>query len=108
MITPPPPPPPASATQRAKPDRDCRQRRLRGNLTNWRAFGTGPADTYVYRHFNYDSKSDTLAVGLVRARRLGDVRRDQQLHSTASVLQFGLANNNSNPDASLLTGAPAR
>jgi autotransporter-associated beta strand protein len=74
-----------------------------GNLTNWRAFGTGLPNTYVSA-LNYDSKSDTLAVGLYG--RGGWVMYDVTSNfSTASVLQFGLANNNSNPDASLLTGS---
>ena len=74
-----------------------------GNLSGWRSFGTGLPNTIVDT-MNYDPKSDTLAVGLFG--RGGWVLYDVTSNfSSATVLQFGLANNNSAPDASLLTGS---
>ncbi|HEV2335952.1 MAG TPA: Hint domain-containing protein [Stellaceae bacterium] len=76
-----------------------------GNLSGWRQFGTGLPNTLVGR-MNYDEKSDTLAVGMFG--RGGWVLYDVTSNfSSATVLQFGLANNNSTPDASLLTGSRA-
>ncbi|WP_298352865.1 Hint domain-containing protein, partial [Rhodoblastus sp.] len=74
-----------------------------GTLSNWRLFGSGLPNTLVGQ-LSYDAKSDTLAVGMWG--RGGWVLYDVTSNfASASVLQFGLANNNSTPDASLLTGA---
>ncbi len=74
-----------------------------GTLSNWRLFGSGLPNTLVGQ-MSYDAKSDTLACGLWG--RGGWVLYDVTSNfSSATVLQFGLANNNSTPDASLLTGA---
>lgn len=74
-----------------------------GNLTGWRLFGTGLPNTIVST-LSYDPKSDTLAAGLWG--RGGWVMYDVTSNfSSATQLQFGLANNDSNPDASVLTGA---
>ena len=74
-----------------------------GNLSNWRPFGTGLPNTLVGT-MSYDAKSDTLAVGLYGRGgwALYDVTSN---FSSATVLQFGLANNNSTPSASVLTGS---
>ncbi len=76
-----------------------------GTLTNFRLFGTGLPNTYVTA-LSYDVKSDVLAVGLFG--RGGWVLTDVTSNfTTATVLRFGLANNDSAPDPSLLTGSRA-
>lgn len=73
-----------------------------GNLSGWRRFGVGlpNADVTV---LDYVSSLDELAIGTFGrgAFVMYDVTSN---FSSASVLQFGLANNDSNPDASLLVG----
>ena len=72
-----------------------------GILSNWRPFGTGLPNELV-SVLNYNPTDDVLAVGLVGG---GDwVLYDVTSYfPQATVLQFGLANNNSQPDASFLT-----
>lgn len=72
-----------------------------GNLSNWRAFGLGLPNALVSA-LSYNPSADVLSVGLVGrgAWLLYDVT---SYFPQATVLQFGLANNNSAPDASLLT-----
>lgn len=74
-----------------------------GVLSNWRRFGTGlpNADVTV---LDYVPSLDALAIGTFGrgAFILYDVTSN---FSTATVLQFGLANNDSNPAVSLLSGA---
>jgi len=73
-----------------------------GTLSGWRRFGSGLPNTTVYG-LQYNSKSDTLAVGTVGrgAYLLYDVTSN---FASASVLQFGLAGNDSTPDPSILFG----
>jgi autotransporter-associated beta strand protein len=72
-----------------------------GGLSNWRAFGHGLPNTIV-NVLNYDQTADTLAVSSAGrgAWLLYDVT---SYFPQATVLQYGLANNNSAPDASFLT-----
>jgi autotransporter-associated beta strand protein len=72
-----------------------------GSLSNWRPFGTGLPNVII-GVLNYNPTIDALAVGAVGA---GDwVLYDVTSYfPQATVLQFGLANNNSQPDASILT-----
>ena len=72
-----------------------------GNLSGWRAFGQGLPNALVYQ-LVYNATVDVLSVASIGrgAWVLYDVTSN---FSQASVLQFGLANNNSNPDPSLLT-----
>jgi autotransporter-associated beta strand protein len=73
-----------------------------GTLSGWRRFGSGLPNTTV-NDLRYNSKSDTLAVGTVGrgAYLLYDVTSN---FASASVLQFGLADNDSTPDPSILFG----
>ena len=76
-----------------------------GALTNFRGFGAGLANTYA-SSLAYDVKADTLAVGLYG--RGGWVMNDFTSNfATASSLQFGLADNDSTPDAAKLSGGRA-
>ncbi len=73
-----------------------------GNLFGWRRFGSGLPNTTIYA-LSYNEKSDTLAVGTVGrgAYLLYDVTSN---FASAKVLQFGLADNDSNPDPAILFG----
>jgi autotransporter-associated beta strand protein len=72
-----------------------------GNFSNWRAFGQGLPNTTVAA-LSYNPTVDVLAVGMFGrgAFALYDVT---SYFPQATVLQFGLANNDSVPDASFLT-----
>jgi autotransporter-associated beta strand protein len=72
-----------------------------GNLSGWRAFGQGLPNALVYQ-MAYNPTADVLAVGSIGrgAYVLYDVT---SYFPQATVLQFGLANNDSMPDASFLT-----
>jgi autotransporter-associated beta strand protein len=72
-----------------------------GTLSNWRAFGTGLPNSQISALF-YNSVVDVLAVGTFGrgAFTLYDVT---SYFPQATVLQFGLADNDSLPDASFLT-----
>ncbi len=72
-----------------------------GLLSNWRAFGQGLPNTLVYQMV-YNPTVDVLAVSSIGrgAYVLYDVT---SYFPQATVLQFGLADNNSAPDASYLT-----
>jgi autotransporter-associated beta strand protein len=72
-----------------------------GNLSGWRAFGQGLPNALVSA-ISYNPTVDTLVVGVVGrgAWTLFDVTSN---FASATVLQFGLANNDSNPDTSILT-----
>jgi autotransporter-associated beta strand protein len=73
-----------------------------GTLSNWRAFGFGLPNTIVGQ-LSYNPAVDVLAVGLFGrgAWLLYDVT---SYFPSATVLRFGLADNDSMPDASILTG----
>ena len=73
-----------------------------GDLSGWRRFGSGLPNTTIFA-LSYNEKSDTLAVGTVGrgAYLLYDVTSN---FASASVLQFGLADNDSNPDPAILFG----
>ncbi len=73
-----------------------------GNLSNWRLFGLGLPDVFVM-NLEYDEKTDVLLAGLWGrgAWTMYDVTSN---FTSATTLQFGLANNDSTPDASVLTG----
>jgi len=72
-----------------------------GNLQGWRAFGQGLPNALVAQ-LAYNPTVDVLAAGSVGRGVfvLYDVTSNFQ---QATVLQFGLADNNSNPSASILT-----
>ncbi|WP_421995843.1 autotransporter domain-containing protein [Reyranella sp.] len=72
-----------------------------GMLTNWRAFGDGLPNTIV-NQMSYNEHADVLAVSLFGrgAWLLYDVTA---YFPTALELRFGLADNDSVPDASFLT-----
>lgn len=72
-----------------------------GNLTGWRYFGRELPNTFI-GNMVYNPTADVLAVGTFGrgAWVLYDVT---SYFPQASVLQFGLANNDSLPDASFLT-----
>jgi autotransporter-associated beta strand protein len=72
-----------------------------GNLTNWRAFGTGLPNTQVSA-LSYNAAVDVLAVGTF-GRGVFTLYDVTSYFPQATVLQFGLANNDSQPDASFLT-----
>jgi len=73
-----------------------------GDLSGWRRFGSGLPNTTIFA-LSYNEKSDTLAIGTVGrgAYLLYDVTSN---FASATVLQFGLAGNDSNPDPALLFG----
>ncbi|MDE2154373.1 MAG: autotransporter domain-containing protein [Xanthomonadaceae bacterium] len=73
-----------------------------GNLGNWRRLGNGLPNAQI-TVIDYQPGLDALAIGTYGrgAWMLYDVTSN---YADATVLQFGLANNDSNPDASLLTG----
>ena len=72
-----------------------------GNLSGWRAFGTGLPNALVYQ-MAYNPAVDVLAASSIGrgAWVMYDVTSN---FPQATVLQFGLADNDSHPDASLLT-----
>ncbi|MBU6444520.1 MAG: autotransporter-associated beta strand repeat-containing protein, partial [Alphaproteobacteria bacterium] len=74
-----------------------------GVLSNWRFFGNSLPNVPVYS-LSYNPLVDVLTVATFGrgAWLLYDVTSN---FSQATVLQFGLANNDSTPDTSLLTGA---
>lgn len=74
-----------------------------GTLTNWRPFGANLPNTMV-NLLDYNEEADVLVAGLFGrgAWLLYDVTT---YFSTATVLKFGSADNDSAPTASLLTGA---
>jgi autotransporter-associated beta strand protein len=72
-----------------------------GTLTNWRAFGTGLPNTQVSA-LSYNAAVDVLAVGTF-GRGVFTLYDVTSYFPQATVLQFGLANNDSVPDASFLT-----
>ena len=74
-----------------------------GVLSNWRSFGLGLPNTFVSQ-LAYNSTVDVLAVSLFGrgAWLLYDVT---SYFSTATVLRYGLADNDSSPDATFLSGA---
>ncbi|WP_266170498.1 autotransporter domain-containing protein [Dyella subtropica] len=73
-----------------------------GALSNWRRFGSGLPNAQV-SVIDYQPALDAMAIGTFGrgAFMLYDVTSN---FAQAKVLQFGLANNDSNPDASLLSG----
>ena len=72
-----------------------------GNLANWRAFGVGLPNTIV-NQMSYNEHADVLAVSLFGrgAWLLYDVTA---YYPSALELRFGLADNDSAPDAAFLT-----
>jgi autotransporter-associated beta strand protein len=74
---------------------------INGGVSNWRAFGQGLPNALVYT-MAYNPTVDVLAVSSIGASAyvLYDVT---SYFPQATVLQFGLADNNSAPDASFLT-----
>ena len=74
-----------------------------GALTGWRRFGTGLPNALIFT-MNYDSKADTLIIG-EDGRGIFVLYDVTSNFPSASVLQFGLANNDSTPNPSILTGA---
>jgi autotransporter-associated beta strand protein len=72
-----------------------------GNLSAFRAFGQGLPNTLVYQMV-YNPTADVLSVASIGrgAWLLYDVTSN---FAQATVLQFGLGDNDSNPDVSLLT-----
>ncbi|MFB9262053.1 autotransporter domain-containing protein [Bradyrhizobium erythrophlei] len=73
-----------------------------GNLSGWRRFGSGLPNALV-TGLQYNAKADTLTVAT--AGRGAWLLYDVTSHfASASVLQFGLADNDSTPDAAVLTG----
>ncbi|MFI4994651.1 MAG: autotransporter domain-containing protein [Hyphomicrobiales bacterium] len=73
-----------------------------GNLSGWRRFGSGLPNTTIDA-LSYDVKADTLAVGTV-GRGAFLIYDFTSNFASAAVLQFGLANNDSNPDPAILFG----
>lgn len=73
-----------------------------GVLSNWRRLGNGLPNVQV-TVIDYQPGLDAMAIGTYGrgAWMLYDVTSN---FADATVLQFGLANNDSNPDVSLLTG----
>ena len=72
-----------------------------GALLNWRPFGTGLPNTQVSA-LSYNAAVDVLAVGTF-GRGVFALYDVTSYFPQATVLQFGLANNDSQPDASFLT-----
>lgn len=73
-----------------------------GNLSQWRRLGNGLPNVQI-TVIDYQRSLDAMAIGTYGrgAWMLYDVTSN---FADATVLQFGLANNDSNPDVSLLTG----
>ena len=76
-----------------------------GVLSNWRPFGTGLPNSQVNALF-YNPAVDVLAVGTF-GRGVFTLYDVTSYFPQAMVLQFGLANNDSLPDASFLTDGTA-
>ena len=76
-----------------------------GNLitTSWRSFGSGLPNTFVSA-LAYNPTVDALAVSLW-GRGIWMMYDVTSYFSTASVLQFGLADNDSAPELGILYGA---
>jgi autotransporter-associated beta strand protein len=72
-----------------------------GALSNWRPFGTGLPNSQVSALF-YNPTADVLAVGTF-GRGVFTLYDVTSYFPQATVLQFGLADNDSQPDASFLT-----
>ena len=72
-------------------------------LTGWRVFGTGLPNTIV-NQLVYNSAVDVLAVSLF-GRGIWVLYDVTAYYPSATVLRFGLADNDSSPDVSFLTGA---
>jgi autotransporter-associated beta strand protein len=72
-----------------------------GNLLNWRLFGDGLPNVLVSQ-MSYNSLGDVLAVSTV-GRGVFALYDVTSYFKQASVLQFGLADNDSRPDALFLT-----
>jgi autotransporter-associated beta strand protein len=72
-----------------------------GLLTNWRPFGTGLPNSQVSA-LSYNPAVDVLAVGTF-GRGVFTLYDVTSYFPQATVLQFGLADNDSMPDASFLT-----
>jgi autotransporter-associated beta strand protein len=72
-----------------------------GTLSNWRPFGTGLPNTQVSA-LSYNPTVDVLAIGTF-GRGVFALYDVTSYFPQATVLQFGLANNDSQPDASFLT-----
>lgn len=70
---------------------------------SWRSFGTNLPNTMVSA-LAYNPSADALVVSLW-GRGIWTLYDVTSYFSSASVLQFGLADNDSTPDPSLLTGA---
>src|SRR5262245_17563461 len=76
-----------------------------GALSNWRPFGAGLPNTQVSA-LSYNPAVDVLAVGTF-GRGVFTLYDVTSYFPQAMVLQFGLANNDSLPDASFLTDGTA-
>ena len=76
-----------------------------GNLSGWRALGVGLPNTFVGQML-YNPAVDVLSVGTF-GRGAFVLYDFTSYFQQASVLQFGLANNDSTPDASFLTNGPS-
>jgi autotransporter-associated beta strand protein len=72
-----------------------------GVLSNWRPFGTGLPNSQVSA-LSYNPAADVLAVGTF-GRGVFTLYDVTSYFPQATVLQFGLADNDSMPDASFLT-----
>ena len=72
-----------------------------GSLLNWRLFGAGVPNVLVSQ-MSYNSLADVLAISAV-GRGVWALYDVTSYFAQATVLQFGLADNNSLPDASFLT-----
>jgi autotransporter-associated beta strand protein len=72
-----------------------------GNLSNWRLFGTGLPNSTVSQ-LVYNPAIDAMAVATF-GRGVFALYDVTSYFAQATLLQFGLANNNSAPDASFLT-----
>ncbi len=72
-----------------------------GTLSGWRAFGQGLPNTLI-EELAYNPTVDVLTAGLI-GRGAWVLYDATSLFAQATVLKFGLANNDSTPDASLLT-----
>ncbi len=73
-----------------------------GNLSGWRSFGSGLPNALVDTMF-YNPAVDVLVAGSV-GRGVWTLYDVTSNFASASVLQFGLANNDSVPDSSVLFG----
>jgi outer membrane autotransporter protein len=72
-----------------------------GGLLNWRLFGSGLPNALVV-NMSYNPLADVLAIAGV-GRGLWTLYDVTSYFKQADVLRFGLANNDSSPDASYLT-----